>query len=54
MIRVQLPYATFGLVVRDQRITEAAPIAGWTLGKRAREVWDYYVRKGADVTWLGE
>lgn len=56
MIWVHLPYATFGLVVRlvngQHIITEAAPIAAWTRGKPAREVWDYYQARGAELRWL--
>jgi hypothetical protein len=50
MIRVQLSYATFGLIVHDGVILEAAPIAAWTRGRPARQVWDYYARRG-HVSW---
>lgn len=53
LVRVSLPWATFGLVVDGgHRVSEAAPIASWAVGRPAREVWDYYARRGAEVMWL--
>lgn len=40
---------TFGLVFEDGRVTEAAPVARWALGKPKSKVLDYYRRKGARV-----
>lgn len=55
MIRVSLPYATFGLLVDPTTLTisEAAPIAHWATGKPARTVWGYYQNKGAHLLWMG-
>lgn len=55
MIRVSLPWATFGLIVdpTTYKIREAAPIAAWSTGKPARTVWDYYDAKGAVLLWMG-
>jgi hypothetical protein len=40
---------TFGLVFEDGRVTEAAPVARWALGKPKSKVLDYYRQKGARV-----
>lgn len=47
MIVIKLQHATFGLIVdrNTKRITEAPPIAHWTIGKSAKDVWDYYKKK---------
>lgn len=44
---VSLPHATFGLVVRAGVVTEAAPIARWTIGEPASRIWRYFRRQGA-------
>lgn len=45
---VSLPYATFGLGIRQGVVVEAAPIARrYALGKPERQVADHYRRKGA-------
>lgn len=48
LVRIVLPHAVFGLIARDGRIIEAAPIARWTLGKTEAEVAGYYRRKQAE------
>jgi hypothetical protein len=47
--QVVLPYATFGLISEDERITITAPIAKWARGKPLVTVLDYYRRKGARI-----
>jgi len=47
VIQVSLPHATFGLVVHDGWVVDAAPIARWAIGKRERYVADYFRRRGA-------
>jgi hypothetical protein len=32
-------------------VVEAAPIARWARGREAREVWDYYRRRGQVTFW---
>jgi hypothetical protein len=49
---VSLPYATFGLVVRNAVVWAAPPIASWAVGRSEYEVYAYYQRKGADLRWL--
>lgn len=44
---MSLAYATFGLEVDGGRVTDAAPIARWAIGKPEREVADFYRGKGA-------
>ena len=46
-IWISLPWATFVVEVTDGIITQAAPIARWTIGKPERRVADYYRRRGA-------
>jgi hypothetical protein len=45
---ISLPYATFGVGVTGGRVTSAAPIAAWALGKEA-SVLSFYRRKGAEI-----
>lgn len=33
LVRVVLPYATYGLIVKDGIIVDAPPIARWLIGK---------------------
>lgn len=51
LIRVALSGRVFGLLVVDGVVVEAAPIARWTVGRKARWVWDYFVARDATVTW---
>lgn len=44
---VSLSHATFALVVSDGRVVDAAPIARWCVGRREREVAEYFRRRGA-------
>lgn len=48
---VSLPWATFGLVVRDGRVAEAAPIARYAVGWKVKRAVDYFTGRGAVVTW---
>jgi hypothetical protein len=52
LVRVELPWACFGLEVSDDGwIIQAAPIAGWTVGKRGRQVVAHYRSRGGRVSW---
>jgi hypothetical protein len=53
MIWVSMPHATFGLVVKfpEAVIVMAPPISRRSLGRPAREVWDYYAKRGT-VLWI--
>lgn len=45
-VYVDLPYACFGLEAVAGRVTDAAPIARWTVGRRLDEVRRHYERRG--------
>ena len=45
---ISLDYATFGAGVTNKRVSSAAPIAAWALGKEAK-VLAFYRRKGAEI-----
>jgi hypothetical protein len=48
LIWVHVPrWATFGLIVRDGRVVEAAPICRWAVGESERKVADYLRQRGA-------
>ena len=49
---VSLPYATYGVAVRDGRVVAAAPIARWMVGRRWLDVLGWLRRKGAVVRRL--
>lgn len=44
---VSLPYATYGIAVRDGKVVWAAPVAHWMIGKDEQYVADWLRRKGA-------
>lgn len=46
-IWVSLPNATFGISTDGGHVTDAAPIARWTVGRPEREVADWYRSRGA-------
>lgn len=52
LVRVDNGFAVFGLIVDDAGfVTEAAPIAKWSEGRRGRDVVRYFRERGAKVTW---
>lgn len=53
MIYISLPYATFLLVVEDNKIVLAPPIAKWAIGKNPETVMNYYESKGAKILCAG-
>ena len=53
-IWVSLPHATFGIVTKDGRVTEAPPIAKWAIGPDERPVAGYYRQRGARFRPLAE
>lgn len=53
LVRVESDFAVFGFVVKNRVVTrECAPIAKWAIGRRGREVVDYWRKRGAKVTWI--
>ena len=53
LIRIVLPWACFGLIIENNTVIEAAPIAGWSVGKPVREVLGHFKRKGALIELVG-
>ncbi len=49
---VSLPYATFGVCVQYGRVTQAPPIARWSLGRAWVDVERYFTRKGGRIVQL--
>jgi hypothetical protein len=51
LIAIDAPYFYAGIIINDQyRVTEAAPILQWTVGKHWDEVAKWCGRKGFKVT----
>lgn len=48
-IWISLPFATFGIITRDGKIIDAAPIAKWTIGRDEQEITDYFRSRGATL-----
>ena len=46
---VNLPYANYGLVVRNNRISHAPPIARWMTGKPLVSVSNWVQKKGGTI-----
>lgn len=46
---ISLPYATFLISYEGVKVTQAPPIARWTIGKDPEWVFFYYLRKGARI-----
>lgn len=53
-IGVSLPFATFALIVDRGVVTDAAPIARYTVGWEARRADEYFTRRGARVRCFPE
>lgn len=49
-IRVELPYAVFGIEVEDGIVTDAAPIANWMIRHEFEEVKQWIIAKGG--SWM--
>jgi len=50
---ISTPRATFGVVTERGIVTQAAPIARWTIGKTIEPVLDYYRQRGAIIKEVG-
>jgi hypothetical protein len=53
LIWVRAPGATYGLVVKDGRVVEAAPIASRFVGQDERAVAEYLRHRGATFKRIG-
>lgn len=49
LVTINLPDATFGLVIDDGIVTSAPPIARWAKGEEFDKVICYYQERGAEV-----
>jgi len=49
---VNLPYACFGIKVTCEKVVDAAPIAGWMIGKDTKFIRDWIVSKGGKYVCL--
>lgn len=49
---INLPYACFGIVVENNKVVRAAPIAKWALGKDIQFVLNFYKKKKAEIKEL--
>ena len=49
LIRIDIDYACFGLVIKDNKVVEAAPIARWCIGKDKDYIIKYWKDRGAKV-----
>ena len=47
---INLSYAYFGLVVENDIVVKAPPIAKWAIGKSIDNVLFFYEGKGAQIT----
>lgn len=50
LVTITAPHYTASIIVRDEKVVEAAPILRWTRGKPWRHVWRYLNGKGYTVT----
>ncbi len=48
-IWINLPYACFGLIVENEIVIAAPPIAKWTERQHYTKALDYYYKKGAEI-----
>ena len=49
LYRVELPYATFGIIVANHKVVDSAPIGKWMIGKKIGNVKLWVNRKQGKV-----
>ena len=54
IVRVSLPWATFGLVIDNDLVVRAAPVAKYTLGWGWAKVESYFLSRGATVEIMND
>jgi hypothetical protein len=54
LYQLTLPHLCAGLVVAGGRVTRAAPILRWTIGKPAKQVWLWAQTKGGTCVRVGD
>lgn len=47
--QVQLPYATFGIIVERNKVIEAAPIGRWMIGRSFMSIGNWVGQKGGKL-----
>lgn len=52
LLRVEMPWAVFGLITDAAGVTRAAPIAHYTVGWDYDQVCNYFVGRGGKVEEL--
>jgi len=52
LYRIILPYATFGIEVENDIVTEAPPIDKWLVGKNIVTIMSWIATKYGDITPL--
>lgn len=50
LVTVRAPHYCASLIIRDDRVTEAAPILRWALGKPWRRVREHFLYKRYEVS----
>jgi hypothetical protein len=53
LVYVRMPYATYGLIIRNGRVVEAPPIARWMVGRPEHEMAAWITGKGGTGTVVG-
>lgn len=54
LFRIQLSYATFGVIDQEGVITETAPIGSWMVGKSVAEIQQWVTSKKGTMEWINE
>ena len=49
LFRIDLPYATFGVIVEDGTVREAPPIAAWAISRTWVEFCNWVSHKGGST-----
>jgi hypothetical protein len=50
LVYVSLPYATYGIIVKDGKVIDTAPLARWMIGQSTKKVRKWLDSKGAKYT----
>lgn len=54
LYQIQMSFATFGIVVENEKVIKSAPIAAWTVGKNKGYVLQHFSNRGAKITLIQE
>lgn len=53
LYQIYAKHFTAGCIVRNKKVTKAAPIIKWTIGKYIADIKLYCVKKGYKITCIG-